>query len=208
MIVSGMELLPGVDVSRETLQRLQAFQELVLRWTARINLIAPSTAADIWNRHILDSAQLVGMVGVDPRSWADLGAGAGFPGLVVASVAAEKWPRMTMTLVESDQRKATFLRTAARQLNLAVTVHDQRIESLPPLGVQVLSARALAPLTVLLGHASRHLASDGVALFPKGRTHAEEIESARKTWRFSLAILPSVTEVEGRILRIERIERA
>lgn len=196
-----------MDVSRETLQRLHALQEIVTRWTARINLIAPSTLGDMWNRHIRDSAQLVDMVGVTPRSWADLGAGGGFPGLVIATIGAERWPGMSVTLVESDQRKATFLRLAARELGLSLAVRDERIEDVAPLGSHVISARALAPLPQLLGLAARHLSADGVALFPKGRSHAEEIDAARKEWRFSLAILPSVTEVGGRILRIERIER-
>lgn len=200
----------GVDlgVSRETLQKLEHFADLVAKWTRRINLIAPSSIDGIWNRHILDSAQLVRHAPANATSWIDLGSGAGFPGLVIAALWSETNPQGHVTLVESDQRKAAFLRQAARELALAVTIHTTRAESLPPTNADILSARALAPLVNLLPLAARHLAPTGIAIFPKGRNAAAEIEEARKSWRFDLAIRDSVTDHEGRILRIERIERA
>ncbi len=198
----------GLDVSRETLQKLEHYADLVTKWTQRINLIAPSSIDDIWHRHIVDSAQLVVLAPETAKSWVDLGSGAGFPGLVVATIRSETHPDGWVTLVESDQRKAAFLRQAAREISVPVTIRTDRAESMTPAGSDVLSARALAPLVNLLPLALRHLAPKGTAIFPKGRNAAAEIEEARKSWRFDLAIRDSLTDQEGRILRIERIERA
>lgn len=192
------------DVSRETEAALSAFAALVRRWNPAINLVAPSTLADLDSRHIADSAQLLPLAPPGWTHWADLGSGGGFPGLVIAILARDR-PESRVTLVESDQRKATFLRTAARELSLPVTVHTTRAEQLAPLGANVLSARALAPLAQLLPFAHRHLRPGGTALFPKGRRHAEEVAEARRTWHFDLTEHSSQTDPEGRILQIERI---
>lgn len=203
----GPFAIPGLDVSRETLDRLELFQDLVVKWTRRINLISPDSRADIWTRHILDSAQLVPLAPPAPGLWADLGSGAGFPGLVVAAILKERAPDTTVVMVESDARKSAFLRNAVRTLDLAAQIRTERAEILPPLHAPVLSARALAPLPRLLELAERHLATDGVALFPKGRTRAPEIEEAQAKWRFALSETRSITDPEAAILRIERIVR-
>ncbi len=192
------------DVSRETEAALAAFAALVRRWTPTINLVAASTLADLDSRHIADSAQLLPLALPGWTHWADLGSGGGFPGLVIAILARGR-ADVRITLVESDQRKATFLRTAARELALPVTVHAARAEHLAPLGADVLTARALAPLSQLLPLAHRHLRPGGTALFPKGRRHADEIAEARRSWQFDLTDHPSQTDPEGRILQIERI---
>ena len=199
--------VPGLDVSRETIERLEAVEALVRKWTQRINLIAPATVPDLWNRHIRDSAQLLPLAPSDFRIWADLGSGGGFPGLVIAShlLCNPSGPRVV--LVESDQRKAAFLRSAIRELDLPAEVHVTRAESEPPLEADVVSARALAPLTGLLGLASRHLAPGGSAIFPKGRDHAAEITAARAHWHFDLVESRSITDPEAAILRIERMRR-
>ena len=204
--MTATTLLPGLNVSRETFERLQALAELVLKWTQRINLISAASAPDIWTRHIVDSAQLFGL---EPefQHWADLGSGAGFPGIVIATLAAEHLPQAKITLVESDQRKATFLRSANRELGLSALILTDRIEALAPLGADMLSARALGPLDALLGHAARHLTSDGIALFPKGRTVDAEIATARTNWGFELDRCPSITDPEAAILRIKGISR-
>ncbi len=191
-------------VSRETEAALAAFAALVRRWTPAINLVAPSTLPDLDHRHIADSAQLLPLAPTGWTHWADLGSGGGFPGIVIAILARGR-SDAHVTLVESDQRKATFLRTAARELGLAVTVHAARAESLLPLNADVLTARALAPLSQLLPLAHRHLRPGGTALFPKGRRHAQETAEARQTWHFDLTEHPSQTDPEGRILQIERI---
>lgn len=194
-------------VSRETAQRLDTLAALVARWNPAINLVAPASIARLRDRHIADSLQLVALAPA-PRLWADLGSGGGFPGLVVAAALAERAPECRVVLVESDGRKAAFLRTAAQAMGLTVTVHAARAEALAPLGADVVSARALAPLPVLLPLVRRHLASDGVALLPKGARHAEELSAARRTFRFKLAKHASATSDDGVILAISEIEDA
>jgi 16S rRNA (guanine527-N7)-methyltransferase len=192
------------DVSRETEAALQAFAALVARWNPTINLVAPSTIPTLRDRHISDSAQLFALAQPGWTHWADLGSGGGFPGIVIAILARDT-SATKVTLVESDQRKATFLRTAIRDLGLNAQVHATRAESEPPLNADVLSARALAPLPQLLPLALRHLAPGGRALFPKGRRAADEIVTARRDWHFTLTEHPSQTDPEGRILQIEGI---
>jgi len=201
------EVIPGADVSRETAEVLGAFVDLVLHWTPRVNLISAASRSEIWDRHIVDSAQLFPLAPPDFNLWADLGSGGGFPGIVVAILGKERRPDARFVLVESDQRKATFLRTASRIFGLRVTVVTKRIELLAPLGVEVLSARALAPLDILLGYAARHLSPTGIALLPKGETVAEEIALARRNWRFELTQNRSITNANAAILRVESIAR-
>ncbi|RYG91328.1 16S rRNA (guanine(527)-N(7))-methyltransferase RsmG [Loktanella sp. IMCC34160] len=196
------------DVSRETYDRLKAFEGLVAKWSPRINLVSKSDLSDIWGRHILDSLQLVPLVPGAPQSWVDLGSGGGFPGIVIAIVARDHWPDLTTTLIESDQRKATFLRTAIRELDLAATVRTERIEEAPPQAADVLTARALAALDGLFAYAEQHLAPDGVAIFPKGRRADEEIAQARENWTFDLQETQSITDPEARILTVRNIKRA
>lgn len=198
--------LGGVDVSRETVELLEAFAALIVKWNRKINLIAPNTARDIWERHIIDSVQLYRLAPRHYDHWADLGTGGGFPGLVMAILGRVAQPGAHFTMVESDQRKAIFLRSAARELGLSVTVIADRIESIPGLGADVVSARALAPLSALLPLVLRHLASDGLALLPKGRQAAQEIAAAQASWRFDLEDHASFTDPDARILAIRRIK--
>ncbi len=198
----------GLGVSRETFEALRTLDGLVRRWNPVINLVSRSTLPNLWDRHIVDSAQLLALCGTAIRRWADLGSGGGFPGLVVAVLARELLPDLHVTLVESDLRKATFLRQAAHALGLQLTVCCDRIEAIPSLQADVLSARALAPLSELLAHVEKHLSADGVALFPKGERHAEEIAEARKRWSFDLAVRPSVADSEAAVLLIRKVRRA
>ena len=195
--VTGLE-----DVSRETLARLESYVATLLKWNPRINLVAPATLDTLWTRHILDSAQIFKLADDGVDHWADLGSGGGFPGLVVAILSAEKAPQLRVTLVESDQRKATFLRTVLRETGVTADVRSERIESLEPLNAQVLSARALAPLPRLLEFASRHLAKDGIALFQKGATWQKEIAAAREMWQFDLTTQGSLTDADAVVLKI------
>lgn len=198
----------GVNVSRETIAVLQDFGDLVRRWTPAINLVGKATVPDLWNRHIVDSAQIFALRPPEARTWVDLGSGGGFPGLVVAILARDLAPTLRVTLVESDLRKATFLRQAAQSLGLQVDVRSQRIEALPGLDADVLSARALAPLAELIAYADRLLARDGIAIFPKGARSAEELASARRAWDFDVDMRPSLSEGEATILVIRNIHRA
>lgn len=199
--------LAGVDVSRETFDRLTALTALLQKWNPAINLVAKSTVAEAWDRHILDSAQLYRLAPSQLHHWADLGSGGGFPGLVIAILAQEKDPGCRITLVESDQRKATFLRQAARELGLLkVTVLAERIEALSPLAADVLSARALAALPQLCHFALRHLSPTGLALFPKGAQHLDEVAQARHDWHFDLSTFPSDTDPAAVVLAMKAIQ--
>jgi len=185
---------------------LKIYVSLVEKWTSKINLIAKSTVPSIWSRHILDSVQLC-KAGPDSFDvWVDMGSGAGFPG-IVAAIMAQDSSQKTVTLVESDQRKAAFLRTALRETGVSGTVMPQRIEALTPQNADVVSARALADLTTLLSYADRHLVNGGVALFSKGANWEKEVEDAKVAWSFSYDALKSETEDGAVVLRIGEITR-
>ena len=197
----------SVDVSRETMDRLEAYADLLIKWNPKINLVSPGTLPDLWTRHFADSAQLAEIVSSPGQLWADLGSGGGFPGAVVAILLLETHPETRFTLVESDQRKAAFLRTVARETGAGFSVIAERVETIAPLGAGTLSARALAPLEALLTMTERHLAPGGLAIFPKGAHHESEVEAARKKWSFSLETLPSRTDPEAAVLKIGDIAR-
>jgi len=192
----------GRPVSRETIARLEAYEALLHRWSPRINLVAASTLAEARTRHFADSAQLIDLAPPEAGLWADLGSGAGFPGLVIAVLAAEERPGMKVTLVESDARKAAFLAAVLRETGVAANVLTARAEDIAPLGADVVSARALAPLPHLLSLAVRHLAPGGVCLFPKGAGHGAELARARESWSFDLRTHPSRTDPQGVVLEI------
>lgn len=194
------------NVSRETFEKLEAYVDLVLKWNPRINLVSKSSADQIHDRHITDSVQLAEGIESEVDLWADLGSGGGFPGLVLAILSAEKPLARRFILVESDARKSAFLAQVTRLLDLPVTIKTERIEKLAPLDANVLSARALASLNELCGFADRHLLSDGRAVFPKGATFQHEIEEAKASWSFDLAIKPSVTNPDSAILHLWNIK--
>ncbi|GIT86312.1 16S rRNA (guanine(527)-N(7))-methyltransferase RsmG [Roseobacter sp. OBYS 0001] len=199
----------GMDastVSRETLDALRAYYELLLKWNSRINLVSKSSIDDVWQRHIWDSAQIVDYA-EDVKTWVDLGSGGGLPGLVVAIMAKDADPNWKTILVESDQRKAAFLRTVIRELSLNARVIVDRIETVAPLRADVVSARALADLSVLLSFAHRHLSPQGTALFMKGQSWEKEVSSAQETWSFDLKAHKSKTSPTAAILEIKEIQR-
>ncbi|PWS38563.1 16S rRNA (guanine(527)-N(7))-methyltransferase RsmG [Falsiroseomonas bella] len=184
--------------------RLRQFLELLLRWNSRINLVADRDPAAIRRRHIEDSLQLRPLLPQGHGPIGDLGSGGGFPGLVLAM--AESRP---FHLIESDRRKAAFLTEAAAQLGLHhVRVHPDRIEAARPPPLVAITARALAPLDALLGHAERLLEPGGIALFPKGRTAEAELTDAGRRWTFQTDRFPSRTDPEATILRLSQIRRA
>jgi 16S rRNA (guanine527-N7)-methyltransferase len=202
MTLGVTETIPDwLDVSRETEERLAAFAALVRKWNPAINLVSKTDAGQIWQRHILDSAQLFALA-PQARLWADLGSGGGFPGLVIAILARQHNPGLSVHLMEADRRKATFLAQAIRQLDLTAVLHVTRIDELQPLGADVVSARALAPLPLLCGLAQRHLAVGGVALFPKGEGVAAELRDCAGLWQMEVTQIPSLTRADGVILKI------
>lgn len=201
-----MTTIGGVDVSRETLVKLELFASLVEKWTPKINLISKSSVPVIWDRHVTDSAQLFGLT-TKQGLWVDLGSGGGFPGIVIAILAAQEKARWRVTLVESDQRKSAFLRTAVRELDLAASVVSDRIENIEPLHADVVSARALADLGVLIGFAERHLKADGTALFPKGQSWQKEHDDAQRQWSYTCEPIRSETNPSAAVLKIKDIAR-
>lgn len=196
-----------LGVSRETFSRLSVFALLLEQWNPRINLVSRASLPHVWDRHIADSLQVLRHLPDGARHWADLGSGGGFPGLVAAIVLPETAPALRVTLVESDARKAVFLRHVLRQTSVAATVLQERIETLAPLNADVISARALSDLTTLLEYMNRHAVARGIGLFPKGKTWAAEVDSARKRWDFAVDAVTSVTEPAAVILKIEGLRR-
>ena len=205
--VSELNFADVFGVSRETLDRLRVYATLLEKWNPKINLVAKSTIADVWNRHMADSAQLWALAPIEAKTWLDIGSGAGFPGLVIAAIAAEKSPELKVTLVESDQRKSVFLRTAARAMGLSVQVITDRIETLAPQNADILSARALSSLTQLLEFAEKHRKHGGVCLFPKGARVDSELTESSTCWHMSYETFPSVTDTDAVILRIGEFNR-
>ncbi|MFG6510131.1 MULTISPECIES: 16S rRNA (guanine(527)-N(7))-methyltransferase RsmG [unclassified Sulfitobacter] len=194
-----------LDVSRETFEKLKAFAELVRKWNPKINLVSKDSLNDLWSRHILDSVQIFELV-PGPGKWVDLGSGGGFPGIVISIINQEE-RNFDVVMVESDQRKSAFLRTAIRELDLAAKVKTERIEELECLEADVLSARALADLTKLLGFAELHLKRGGIALFPKGQSWQREDLEARQDWNYDLETVTSKTNSDAAILKIKDIAR-
>lgn len=190
-----------VPVSRETLECLELWLAELRRWQARINLVGASTLEDPWRRHILDSAQLLHFLPPGTRRLVDLGSGAGLPGLILAILGAPE-----VHLVESDRRKAAFLLSCKGKLGLeGVVVHAERAERLQLPPADVVTARALAPLDELLPLALRFADSRTRFLFLKGREVESELTRARRSWKITARLHPSLASAEGRILEIEQV---
>lgn len=197
-----------LGASEAALGKLHVFAGLAEKWTRSINLVSRSTVADLWSRHIEDSARILTLAPRNPEIWADFGSGGGFPGLVVAALLQDRGISTRVVLVESDQRKATFLREAARQLDLTAEIRAQRAEAMAPLGADVVSARALATLNLLCEIVERHGTPQGVALFPKGETWQEEVAAARKNWCFDLEAARDPGHKGSAILKLRNLRRA
>jgi 16S rRNA (guanine527-N7)-methyltransferase len=195
-------------VSRETLDRLDRFVETLLAWQQRINLIAPSTEPKLWTRHIADSLQLLALA-PQAKTWVDLGSGGGFPGLVIACALADK-PGARVHLVESSTKKAAFLREAARATGAPAQIHAIRIEDFVEnltMAVDVVTARALAPLVRLLAATYPLLKTGTLGLFPKGQDVDAELTEAAKCWSIQSSLAPSLTDPKAKIVRVTGIEK-
>jgi len=196
------------SVSRETWPRLDALVERLLQWQQHTNLVANSTLPQVWTRHIADSLQLLELA-PGAKRWTDLGSGAGFPGLVLACALADT-PGAEVHLVESKQKKASFLRECITALDLPAIVHAQRIEDFTRTNKRsfdVVTARALAPLKKLLDYANPLLKRGGIGLFPKGQDVEAELTTASKSWSIEAELLPSKTALHARIVRVRRVTR-
>ena len=191
-----------INVSRETFDALKIFHDTLIKWNKTHNLIAQSTVSDIWQRHILDSVQIVKFIDSDSKKIVDFGSGAGFPGLVTALVS-----RQPVTLIESNQKKCFFLKEVQRLLNLNIHIISQRIEDLEFLDADVITARALDDLSGLLKFSHQHLRKEGKCFFLKGEKIDDEIKSARKNWDFNFIKHLSLLNQKSCILEITDIKK-
>lgn len=188
------------NVSRETLDRLCIYVDLLKSWNRRINLVGRNTIGDVWRRHILDSAQLYPLIPPQSRSLVDLGSGAGLPGLVLSIFGVAN-----CHLIDSDGRKAAFLREAIRLTNADATVHFARLDRAKAPPADVVTARALAPLSELVKISQHFLKPGGVCLFLKGRNVEEELTELAKQWKIPIERRPSLSDPLGSIIRLEAI---
>jgi len=195
----------GMAISDAEHAALQAYADLIVKWNPRINLVSRSTLPDLWQRHLVDSAQIYPMAPENVPIWADFGSGGGMPGIILAILSKERSPDTRHVLVESDQRKAAFLIEAIRVTGSNARVLSSRIEALPPIGAGVVTARALAALPELLAWLHPHMAEDAVALLPKGAAYQAEVDAAAAEWDFKLKIAASRTDADARILRLTEV---
>jgi 16S rRNA (guanine527-N7)-methyltransferase len=187
------------------LPHLKRYEELLKIWQQKINLVSTSTLSDLWERHFQDSLQLLPYIPEDAHNLIDLGSGAGFPGLVLAIALSGK---IKATLIESDLRKCLFLENVSRETFLDVVILRERIESIKePLQGDIITARALAPLPLLIEYAFPFMKENAIALFLKGESVQKEIVEAQKKWEFDLEIFPSLTDSKASILKIKHPKR-
>jgi 16S rRNA (guanine527-N7)-methyltransferase len=195
------EFAARTGVSRETLARLKAYADILADWNARHNLVAKSTLPDLWRRHLWDSAQLAPLIPDTARTLADLGSGAGFPGLVLAAML----PRLAVTLYEATAKKCAFLKAAGQRMGVPVAVENVRLEDLPFRTFDVVTARALAPLPKLLGYAQNFVGPNSVCLFLKGQNVGVELTQAHKYWKMKASQAPSQTDPSGAIVVVREL---
>ncbi len=208
LTIAGPEdFAAAFPVARETVEKLELYAELLKSWQPAVNLVAPSTLNGIWQRHFADSAQLLARA-PEAKTWVDLGSGAGFPGLVIAILLANHENRV-VHLIESHGRKCAFLSEVARRTGVPVKLHAGRIEEIARGGgigpADVVTSRALAPLDGLLGLARGFFSDQTLGLFLKGRDAGQEIEAARRRWRFEHSCVPSRTSGEGSIVEVRSL---
>jgi len=195
-----IDALPGV--SRETIHRLSVYAQMLEEWNQKFNLVSKSTIPTMWQRHFLDSAQLLKYLPESPKlTIADMGAGAGFPGLVISIMSGHK-----VHLIESIGKKATFLNAVVEKLGLDAIVHNERVEDLTNLHVDVVTARALKALPELLGLANRLIKKDSFCIFLKGQTLDAELTEANKWWKFSFEKFSSLSDRSGNVLIVRNLK--
>jgi 16S rRNA (guanine527-N7)-methyltransferase len=195
-------------VSRETAERLDRFVALLLTWQKTTQLIATSTVSQLWMRHIADSLQLVDLA-PEARSWVDMGTGGGFPGLVIACALAET-AGARVHLVESNAKKAAFLRAAAAATESPAVVHAVRMENFVESfadAPEIVTARAVSPLSSLLGQCLPLLQRGAIGIFPKGQDVGAELTEASRYWRITAGLVPSRTDLKARIVCVSAVER-
>jgi 16S rRNA (guanine527-N7)-methyltransferase len=195
------DFLKYKSVSRETYDRLQNYVALLLKWQKSINLVSAATLRDVWKRHIIDSIQLLDYI-IGDEAVADIGSGAGLPGLVIAIAG-----RNGITLIESDRRKVAFLKEASRIIKSDVHIIHNRVEKTDLNPFPLIMARGFAPLIVLLDTVSTGLQNNGKLLLLKGKSYQNEIAAAKESWAFDYTAFPSVTDKDGVILSIQNLKK-
>lgn len=205
-IKNAEDFARAFSVSHETMEKLKLYERLLLQWQKAVNLVAPATLPQIWQRHFADSAQLRALA-PDAKSWVDLGSGGGFPGLAIAIMIANQ-KECCVHLIESNSRKCAFLSEVARRTWAPARVHNMRVADAAFSGAvpvaEVVTARALAPLDALLELALPFFGNASAGLFLKGREAGVEIADARKRWTFDLNVHPSISDAQGQILEIKK----
>ena len=200
-----IEFQSNFGVSRETIDRIDTVLACLRNWNATHNLVGRLELTRLWRRHVADSYQLWALRQGDNGAWVDLGSGSGFPGLILACAGAGT--DCSFSLVESNHKKASFLRYAARSAGLNVVVHAERIENVPRETYKYVTSRALAPFRQLLDYGAKFLGDGGSCLFLKGRDASIEVEDARSDWAFDLEVRPSQTGSDGQILIVRNLIR-
>jgi 16S rRNA (guanine527-N7)-methyltransferase len=201
------KLQSDYSVSRETMSALDAYEALLKKWAKQINLVGPSTIQSFWQRHALDSAQILTISGPGTSRIADFGSGAGLPGLILAALIADKQPDHLVTLVESSAKRCGFLREASRVLGVKTAIQHIKIEALAPVTVDFVTARAFAPLDKLLNYAQPWAQKGARIIFLKGADVQQEIDEASTSWSFQAHIKTSVTDSRGCVLEILNLQR-
>ena len=196
------------SVSRETLERLKAYETSLHEWQKKFNLVSNASLEDAWNRHFLDSMQLFNFIPKTVRSLCDFGSGAGFPGMVLAIMAKEKTPYLKFRLVESIKKKTLYLNEVKKITGISnVEILNKRIEDIPAEAADVITSRAMASLSDLLKYAQKFCTRKTKCIFLKGKSYADEIAEAKKIWKFNAEVLPSQESDEGVILIITDIHK-
>ena len=199
------EFVKSLNVSRETLNGFCEYETLLSKWNEKINLVSKNTLVDIWERHFLDSGQIIKHVEVSGKRWVDVGSGAGFPGLVVALLLRDRKIDCDLVLVEKNPKKGFFLNEVIRKLNLSVEVVNDNIDNLEPLNADILTARAFSELNNLIEIAFRHRKKEGICLFLKGENYRIELDKTLNYWFFDYDIVDSLSSSSGKIIRVKKI---
>ena len=195
----------SLNVSRETIKSFCEYEVLLSKWNKKINLVSKKTLVDIWERHFLDSGQIINYVDASGKRWIDVGSGAGFPGLVVALLLRDRKIDCDLVLVEKNSKKVFFLNEVIRKLNLNVKVFKKDIRSIEPLNADILTARAFSELKELIEIACHHRKEKGICLFLKGQNYKVELDKTLNYWFFDYDVFDSLSNHSGKIIRVKKI---
>ena len=197
--------LKSLNVSRETIKSFCEYETLLSKWNSKINLISKNTLTDIWNRHFLDSGQIIKHVNASRKRWVDVGSGAGFPGLVVALLLRDRKVDCELILVEKSTKKVFFLNEVIRKLGLNVKVINDDIRTIDPLKADILTSRAFSGLYDLIQIAHIHREDSGICLFLKGENYKLELDKTLNHWFFDYDVFDSLSNPSGKIIRVKNI---